>query len=106
MQACAHCMTIYERELQFEEESVRLQGMMLPKAACILQSLLGHLSKSTFDRLLEDKNFDLNPFAYLFAQALPHGSRAAGVDGAPDPDYGLITLYTKMLRESTSTTTA
>ncbi len=60
VKACTQCLTIYERELQSilspEEESVRLQEILLPRAACILQSLLGHLSKSTFDRLLEDKS--------------------------------------------------
>ncbi len=102
VKTCTQCLTIYERVQLVpspEEESVRLQGISLPRVSCTLQSLLGHLSKSTFDRVLEDKSFDLNLFAHLFAQAPPHGSRVAGVDAAPDPDYGLITLYTKILRE-------
>ncbi len=109
VKACTQCLTIYERKLQLvpspEEESVRLQGISLPRISCTLQSLLGHLSKSTFDRVLEDKSFDLNMFAHLFAQAPPHGSRAARVDAAPHPDYGLIMLYIGVLRESTFTTT-
>jgi len=109
VKTCTQCLTIYERVQLVpspEEESVRLQGISLPRVSCTLQSLLGHLSKSTFDRVLEDKSFDLNLFAHLFAQAPPHGSRVAGVDAAPDPDYGLITLYTKILRESTSASRA
>ena len=110
LKACTQCITIYERELQLvpspEEESIRSQRILLPKAACILQRLLGHLSKSTLNRLLEDKSFYLSLFADLFAQAPPHGSRAAGFDGAPDPDSGLTMLYIDMLRESTFTTTA
>ena len=90
-----------------EEESLRSQRIvLLPKAACILQRLLGHLSKGTLNRLLEDRSFYLSLFADLFAQAPPYGSRAAGFDGAPDPDYGLTMLYIDMLRESTFTTTA
>ncbi|KAL0047908.1 hypothetical protein WJX82_003007 [Trebouxia sp. C0006] len=76
VKTCTQCLTIYER----------VQLVPSPEE-----------ESSTFDRVHEDKSFDLNLFAHLFAQAPPHGSRVAGVDAAPDPDYGLITLYTNIL---------